>query len=54
MRQYTCPLFEDCDIYFNFITQMFEVISKDGKMLWQHKELAQCANGYSNSLEAAE
>jgi hypothetical protein len=33
---------------------MFEVISKDGKMLWQDKELAQCAGGYSNSLEAAE
>ena len=52
MKQYECPLFEDCDIYFNFITQMFEVISKDGKMLWQDKELIQCAGGYANSLEA--
>jgi len=53
MKQYQGPLFENCDIYFNFITQMFEIISKDGVVLWQHKELAQCAGGYSNSLEAA-
>jgi hypothetical protein len=54
MKQYQCPLFEDCDIYFNFITQMFEVISKDGKVLHHHPELYLCAQGYEKKLEAAE
>lgn len=54
MKQYTCPLFEDCDIYFNFITQCFEVVSKTGQVLFSHRELASCAAGYSNSVEAAE
>ena len=54
MKLYQCPLFEDCDIYFNYITQLFEVVSKNGDVLFSHKDLAQCAGGYSNSLEAAE